>query len=148
MTLDDILAMWSADSKIDEMNLDETSIKGASLHAKYLELYSHSKLRLRKREHEFAILKKDKWMYYNGKMSKPEMDAKGWPYDPFNGLVKPLKSDMDIYYDTDADVVKLKMVVEYQQTIVETLKDILDNLRWRHTTIKNIITWKQFVNGS
>lgn len=147
MTLDDILAMWSTDSKIDEMNLDETSIKGASLHAKYLELYSHSKLRLRKREHEFAILKKDKWMYYNGKMSKPEMDAKGWPYDPFNGLVKPLKSDMDIYYDTDADVVKLKMIVEYQQTIVETLKDILDNLRWRHTTIKNIIDFRRFTAG-
>lgn len=139
--------MWSTDSKIDEMNLDETSIKGASLHAKYLELYSHSKLRLRKREHEFAILKKDKWMYYNGKMSKPEMDAKGWPYDPFNGLVKPLKSDMDIYYDTDADVVKLKMIVEYQQTIVETLKDILDNLRWRHTTIKNIIDFRRFTAG-
>lgn len=140
--------MWSTDSKIDEVNLDETSIKSASLHAKYLELYSHSKLRLKKREYELAVLKKDKWLYYNGKMSKEEMDAKGWPYDPFNGLTKPLKSDMDIYYDTDADIVKLKMIIEYQQNVVETLKDILDNIRWRHTTIKNIITWRQFTNGA
>lgn len=147
MTLDDILTMWSTDSKIDEVNLDETSIKGASLHAKYLELYSHAKLRLKKREHELAVLKKDKWLYYNGKMSKEEMDAKGWPYDPFNGLVKPLKSDMDIYYDTDADIVKLKMIIEYQQTIVETLKDILDNIRWRHTTIKNILDFRRFTAG-
>lgn len=147
MTLDDILAMWSVDSKIDEVNLDETSIKGAVLHGKYLELYSHAKLRLKKREHELAVLKKDKWLYYNGKMSKEEMDAKGWPYDPFNGLVKPLKSDMDIYYDTDADIVKLKMIIEYQQTVVETLKDILENIKWRHNTIKNIITWRQFTSG-
>ena len=147
MTLDDILVMWGADSKIDEVNLDETSVKSASLHAKYLELYSHAKLRLKKREHELAVLKKDKWLYYNGKMSKEEMDSKSWPYDPFNGLMKPLKSDMDIYYDTDSDIVKLKMIVEYQQNIVETLKDILENIKWRHTTIKNIITWKQFTSG-
>ena len=75
------------------------------------------------------------------------MDAKGWPYDPFNGLTKPLKSDMDIYYDTDSDVVKLKMVVEYQQNIVETLKEILDTLRWRHTVIKNILDFKRFTAG-
>jgi hypothetical protein len=80
-------------------------------------------------------------------MTKAEMDAKGWPYDPFNGLVKPLKSDMDIYYDTDADRVKLKMIIEYQQTVVDTLKDILENIKWRHNTIKNIITWKQFTSG-
>lgn len=147
MTLDDILAMWSVDSKIDEVNLDETSIKGALLHAKYLELYSHAKLRLKKREHELAVLKKDKWLYYNGKMTKEDMDAKGWPYDPFNGLVKPLKSDMDIYYDTDPDIVKLKMIIEYQQTVVETLKDILDNIRWRHNTIKNILDFRRFTAG-
>jgi uncharacterized alkaline shock family protein YloU len=61
--------------------------------------------------------------------------------------MKPLKSDMDIYYDTDADVVKLKMIVEYQQNIVDTLKDILDNIRWRHTTIKNIIDFRRFTAG-
>lgn len=148
MTLDDILAMWSVDSKIDEANLDETSIKSAALHSKYIELYSHAKLRLKKREHELLVLKKDKWLYYNGKMTKAEMDERGWDYDPFNGLTKPLKSDMDLYYDTDQDIVKLKLIIDYQQTLVETLKDILDNIKWRHTTIKNIITWKQFVSGS
>lgn len=148
MTLDDILKMWESDSKIDEVKLDDASIKSASLHSKYLELYSLAKLRLKKKDHELAVLKKDKWLYYNGKMSKEEMDQRGWPYDPFNGLTKPLKSEMDIYYDTDADVAKCKMVIEYQQVIVETLKDILDNIRWRHTTIKNIITWRQFTAGT
>lgn len=148
MSLDDILTMWSTDSKIDEANLDDTSIKSAMLHAKYLELYSRAKLRLKKKEYDLALLKKDKWLYYNGKMTKAEMDERGWAYDPFNGNTKPLKGDMDVYYEADPDIVKIKMVVEYQQTVIEALKDILDNIKWRHNTIKNIITWKQFISGT
>jgi hypothetical protein len=55
---------------------------------------------------------------------------------------------MDMFYTTDPDIIKLQGQIEYQATIVEALKDIMDNIKWRHTTIKNIITWRQFVNGS
>ena len=148
MQLEDILKLWETDSVIDDVNLDETSIKGARLHSKYLELYSIAKLNLKKKELNMAHLRKDKWLYYNGKMSKEEMDARGWPYDPFSGMAKPLKSDMELFYSTDTDTMKLQGQIEYQCTIVEALKDIMDNIKWRHATIKNIITWKQFVSGS
>ena len=148
MTLDEILTLWKQDSKIDEAHLDVTSILCASLHSKYLELYSIAKLRGKKKDLEMAILKKDKWLYYNGKMSKEDMDSRGWNYDPFAGMAKPLKSDMDMFYETDVDISKLRLTMDYQQTIVDTLKDILDNIKWRHSTIKNIITWKQFTSGS
>lgn len=148
MTLDEILTLWKQDSKIDEAHLDVTSILCASLHSKYLELYSIAKLRGKKKELEMALLKKDKWLYYNGKMSKEDMDSRGWNYDPFAGMAKPLKSDMDMFYETDVDISKLRLTMDYQQTIVDTLKDILDNIKWRHSTIKNIITWKQFTSGS
>jgi hypothetical protein len=147
MTLDDILEMWKRDSEIEETALDSASIKSATLHSKYLELYSNTKLRIRKKEYELDILKKDKWLYYNGKMTKEEMDARGWPYDPFNGCVKPLKSEMEIYYDSDADISKLKLVIDYQKTLLETCKEILDTLRWRHTVIKNIIDFRKFNAG-
>lgn len=147
MTLDDILKMWSEDSKIDEVNLDVTSMKSAQLHAKYLELYSLSKLQFKKGELGMAVLKKDKWLYYNGKMNKEDMDSRGWNYDPFAGMAKPLKSDMDLFYETDADISKLKMKLDYQQTIVESLKDILDNIKWRHTHIKNMIDFRRFTAG-
>ena len=148
MTLDEILTLWKQDSKIDEAHLDVTSILCASLHSKYLELSSIAKLRGKKKDLEMAILKKDKWLYYNGKMSKEDMDSRGWNYDPFAGMAKPLKSDMDMFYETDVDISKLRLTMDYQQTIVDTLKDILDNIKWRHSTIKNIITWKQFTSGS
>ena len=146
MQLEDILKLWETDSVIDDVNLDETSIKGARLHSKYLELYSIAKLNLKKKELNMAHLRKDKWLYYNGKMSKEEMDARGWPYDPFSGMAKPLKSDMELFYSTDTDTMKLQGQIEYQCTIVEALKDIMYNIKWRHATIKNIITWKHFVS--
>ena len=148
LSLEELLKTWEVDSVIDEVNLDSTSIACARLHAKYLELYSLAKLNLKKKELSMAHLRKDKWLYYNGKMTKEEMDSRGWPYDPFAGMSKPLKSDMELFYTTDSDIMKLQGQIEYQTTIVETLKDIMDNIKWRHSTIKNIIDHRRFVSGA
>jgi hypothetical protein len=148
MNLEDLHAMWAEDCIINESALDASSIDSARAHAKYLEIYSAYKLRLKRKEHEYAELRKDKWMYYNGKMTKAEMDTRGWPYDPFQGHTKPLKSDMEMFYETDADISKLKLVIEYQKTIVETAKEILDTLRWRHNIIRNILEHRRFMAGA
>ncbi len=81
-------------------------------------------------------------------MTKQEMDLRGWAYDPFNGGTKPLKSELSYYYDSDEDIVKIKQKIEYQKTIANTLEEIMNNLRWRHTHIKNILDWKKFVSGT
>ena len=148
MDIEELLKMWETDSKIDDVNLDDASIESAKLHSKYLELYSHTKLRLKKKELESAVLKKDLWLYYNGKMTKEEMDERGWQYDPFDGLAKPLKGDMDKFYQSDKNMIELEMSIEYLKTYCDTCKDILDNVRFRHLTIKNIIAHRQFVSGN
>jgi hypothetical protein len=148
MVLDEILKMWEEDSVIDALNLDLTTIKCASLHSKYLELHSVAKLQLKRKTAALAVLKKDKWLYFNGKMPKEEMDKHGWPYDPFNGMAKPMKGDMDMYYDTDKDLMKANAQIDYQKTMVEALEEIMATIRWRHQSIKNVIEWKKFVAGS
>lgn len=147
LDIESLLKMWSEDSKIDEINLDKTSVAGAALHSKYLEIYSLAKLRLKKKELSMAILKKDKWLYYNGKMSKEEMDNRGWAYDPFDGMTKPLKSDMDMFYQTDPDISHMQLQIDCQLSFVDACKEILDTLRWRSSTIKNIIEFKKFQAG-
>ena len=97
LDLQSILEMWKNDCKISEFNLDEESRKTPSLHAKYLELHSLTKLKLKRIELDQKTLLKDKWLYYNGKMSPEEIESKGWEFDPFSGL-KVLKGDMDHYY--------------------------------------------------
>ena len=91
-------------------------------------------------------LLKDKWLYYNNKMSKEEIDEHGWDYDPFKGL-KIMKSDMHHWYDTDKDIQKSEEKVTYYKTLVETLQEMVETLRWRHQTIGNIIKWKNFEAG-
>ena len=139
--------MWAADSQIDNMKLDEASRLTPMLHSKYLSLLSTTKLQLKKSEHQQKILLRDKWLWYNGKMSKEKMDALGWTYDPTDGL-KILKGEMDYYYNSDLDIQKSEEKIQYYKTLIEVLTEIIDNLKWRHQTIRNIISWKQFESGS
>ena len=146
LDLETILTMWREDSEISEFNLDEESRKTPSLHAKYLELHSITKLKLKRAELDQKTLLKDKWLYYNGKMDAETIQEKGWDFDPFNGL-KVLKGDMDHYYDSDIDIQRSEERITYLKTIIDTLDEIINNLKWRHSIIKNMIDWRRFESG-
>jgi len=146
MDLKMILDMWSSDSVIGQSSLDESSRQTPILHAKYLELLSLAKLRLKKAEQDQKILLKDKWLYYNGKMDQEQIGDKGWKPDPFDGL-KILKGEMDYYYDADPEIQQSVEKIEYLKTIIDTLNEIMNNINWRHQTISNMIKWRIFESG-
>jgi len=146
LRIEDVLEMWKTDSEIDELKLDEASQESARLHSKYLEMLSITRLQLKKKEAEFKVLLKDKFLWYNGKMSKDEMDARGWSYDPLNGL-KVLKGDMDRFYDSDPDIQNAQMKIDYLKELVATLEEIMSNIRFRNNNIKNMIEWRKFTSG-
>ena len=147
MQLDTILTMWEEDCKINGMKLDDVSRDTPNLHAKYLRLLTEAKLQLKRAELKQKALLKEKWLYYNGKMSQEELEEKGWDPDPFNGL-KVMKGEMDHYYDSDPEIQKSEELLEYWKTTRDTLIDIIDNIKWRHQTIRNMIAWRQFESGS
>mgnify|MGYP001240040194 FL=1 len=144
--LQKILDMWKKDSVINDMALDESSRDSAKLHGKYLEILSVNKMKLKKAELEFKVLLRDKWKHYNGKLSQEEMDSKSWNYDPLDGLTV-LKGDMDKFYDADPIIQEHQSKMIYLQEVCDTLKEILDNVKWRHQTIKNMIEWRKFTSG-
>ncbi len=146
LSLEAIYSMWHHDSPIDENNLDAASIQSAKLHSKYIEIWSMYKLQVKKRDMEFQILLKNKYLWYNGKMSKDQMDELGWEYDALNGL-KILKGDMHYFYDSDTHIQEALAKIEYLKNTVEVLKEILDNIKWRHSNIKNAMDWRKFVSG-
>ena len=147
MDLQTILNEWEQDCVIDDIKLDETSRESPKLHAKYLSLLSNYKLMLKRAEFKQKDLLKDKWLYYNGKMSEEDLKEKGWNPDPFDGL-KILKGEMDYYYESDPEIQKSEEKIQYYKTTIDTLQDIIDNIKWRHQNIKNIIEWKKFQSGS
>ena len=145
--LKEVLDEWAADNQIHETHLDESSRKTPILHSKYLEKLANAKLLLKKSEFSQKTLLKDKWLYYNGKMDKEQVEQLGWDPDPFDGL-KILKGEMEYYYDADPEIQKSEEKIQYFKTLVETLSDIVDTIKWRHQTISNIIKWKQFQSGN
>ena len=142
LNLESVLEMWAEDSKISQASLDETSRVTPMLHAKYLELRATSKLQLKRAEMAQKILLKDKFLYYNGKMAKEEMEERGWEFDPFNGL-KILKGEMERFYESDTDIQKSEEKIYYWKTLVETLEEIVTNINWRHDIWPNT-TFKHY----
>jgi hypothetical protein len=145
MNLDDILAQWSQDCEIGH-RLDDSSRETPKLHAKYLGYLVQAKLLLKRAEDKQQILLKNKFLWYNGKLCQEEVNELGWEPDPFNGL-KIMKGDLDHYYNSDPEIQESEAKITYYKTMVDTLKEIIDTLKWRHQTIGNMIKWKQFEAG-
>ena len=107
---------------------------------------SLTKVQLKRAEHSQRNLFKDKFMYYEGKMSQEDINSKNWQYDPFEGNL-PTKAMKEKMADADTDIQKSEEKVEYLKVTISTLEEIIQTLRWRHSTIKNIIDWRRLESG-
>lgn len=137
--------MWKEDCIIGG-KLDEASQQTPVLHSKYLRLLSEAKAKHKRLELDQKNLLKDKFNYYNGKMTREEIERRGWALDPFDGL-RVMKGEMDHYYNSDSDIQKSVEEIAYWKIVIDTLSEILENIKWRHQTISNIIKWKVFESG-
>ena len=146
MDLQGILKEWETDCEIGH-RLDTASQETPKLHAKYLNYLTQAKLLLKRSENTQAILLRDKFLWYNGKLSGEDIDKYGWSHDPFDGL-KMMKSDLNYWYESDKEIQESEAKITYYKTMIETLKEIVDGLKWRHQTIKNIIEVRKFEAGA
>ena len=143
MKLEEILALWETDSKVDTIELDKESLKIPSLHNKYLKIYSKENLQLKMMNHDFKEMERDKFEYYSGKMSKEDLHDRGW--DQFDH--KLLKQDIPRYLESDRELIRGLLKIDYQKEKVETVKSIMANINGRSFYINNAITWQKFLNG-
>ena len=145
MNLEDIMKEWEEDCAIGH-RLDEVSQATPQLHAKYLNYLTQAKLTLKRLEAKQAKLLKNKFLWYNGKLHKEEIDALGWAHDPFDGL-KVMKTDLNFWYESDDEIQQSEALIVYYKTTIETVREMVDTLKWRHQTVKNIIEVRKFEAG-
>ena len=138
MDLEKLQRMWEKDSIIDEVLLDEASLKIPQLHAKYLTILNDFKLLKTKAEFELKKIKHHRWLYYSGK-EVPEDE------EPFQ--YKIMKSDIPNWVEVDEKVTKTEIKIQYYETVIYTLLDILRQINNRNYMIKNAIEWRRFTNG-
>ena len=144
MKLDDVLEMWDTDSAIDDNHLGESSTATAKLHAKYIKLLIDAKLRKSKLNIDYNNLRKVKFRYYRGEMSRDELAELGWEQWQYN---KPLKAEMDEFLKGDEDLNKILARLEYIDTMVYALESIMQQIKQRDFQLSNGIKWKQFLAG-
>ncbi len=144
MRLEDLQNMWVEDSKIDDDHLGEASTSTPNLHAKWIQFLIDFKLRLSKTKYDYNIMRRAKFRYYRGEMTRDELTEKGW--DQWQGA-KPLKNEMDEFLQGDEDLNTLGMRVEYLESIVYFLESVMTQIRSRDYQIKNGIEWKKFLVG-
>ena len=147
MTLDDLKAEWKVDCEIDDIELDKSSLEVPKLHAKYSEYLTDAVIAQKNLQFQYNTLLKDKWLYFNGKMDDDTIKEKGWNPDPFDGL-KIMKNDMQIFFNADIDLQKVSASLELVNIKINFLKECMQNITWRHQTIRNTIDWRKFMAGS
>ena len=130
MNLEELRKEWSKDCEIDDIELDKSSLEVPKLHAKYQEFLTDNILVLKNPEFQYNTLLKNKWLWYNGKMSEQQIKELGWEDDPFDGL-KVMKNDMQVWYNADQDLQRMSGKVEYQKIIINFLKECMQNITWR-----------------
>lgn len=145
MNIDEIQNEWEKDSYIDDNFLGESATKTPKLHAKYLKLLIGVKLKHTKLSSDYNILRKNKFRYYRGELSREELTELGWPQ--WQG-VKPLKSELEQMLEGDSDINTLLLKIQYLETMIFLLESILGQIKARDWQIKNAITWKQFLAGA
>ena len=146
MTLDEIKLQWEKDCEVDDIELDKSSLEVPKLHAKYSDMLSSKILLLKKYNQDYNELLKYKWLWYTGKLDDVQSQQLGWQSDPFDGL-KIMKNDFNYFFNADNDLKTLKAKIEYLEVTVDFLKRCMDNITWRHQTIKNTIEWRKFMAG-
>lgn len=140
MTFDEIQAMWQEDSRIDPVELDTASLAIPALHAKYFKIFSDYRFKKKQAALNLKQLTRRKFEYYSGK-GDPE-DYRENPFD-----LKILKSDLQMYIESDPEFKDLQLKIDMYDIIIEYLESVIRMINNRSYQIKNAIEWKSFIEG-
>ena len=135
---------WAEDGKIDETNLVAESARIPMLHSKYYKMYFRESMRAVKLRYELKDLEMAKYTYYKGEMSEEELKERGWRQ--FQGT-KPLKVDLGRVVETDKDIIKLSLQIEYQSSIAKFLEDVVRSINFRRGIIQDMGAMIRFQSG-
>jgi|TARA_Y100001938_G_C7940826_1_gene354215 hypothetical protein len=144
MRFDDIKKMIEDDIVIDPTELDKEALKTPQLHGKYLNILTDEKLSLSKYRSDYKRLKRNKWLYYTGKLSEEELRDLNW--EPFGLSI--LKSDIDKFLDSDEELIKIKDKIVFIEEKVNYLESTIKMISNRQWLIREAIDWVKFTHGT
>jgi len=144
MNIEQLQEEWEKDCQIDDNYLGENSTQTPKLHAKYVKILVSVKLKHTKLTSDYNLLRKNKFRYFRGEMSRDELKEREW--EQWQG-VKPLKNEMDEFLTGDEDLNSLEVKIKYLETMIYLLESILQQIKARDWQVRSHIDWKKFLAG-
>jgi hypothetical protein len=139
VTLESLMREWSTDKIVDGTELEKEILKISYLHGKYLNIMSHHRVLLRKSETDYKLLKGLREEYYNGRLTKEELDERGW--EQWQARIS--NPEIARKLDTDSELNKLLMKRIVHDEIVDYCSDVLKSLNSRTWDLGNVIKYRQ-----
>lgn len=143
MNIELIKAQAEVDTTIDTNHLEDEASRIPQIHNKYLCILMDEKLVLESLDSKLKILRRDKWLYYSGKLSQDELKLKGW--EPFD--LNILKQDIDRFIDSDIDIINLGNKVFLQKEKVNYIESVIKIISNKIWNIRSSIEWIKFSQG-
>ena len=91
-----------------------------------------------------AKMRRIRFEYYTGTIEPQMLDKFGW--EPF--LRKILKSELDMYLDSDEVMSSMDLELQEQKIKVHFIEEVLKQIGQRNFQIKEAISWQKFVSGN
>lgn len=145
MNIEQINEQWAIDCVIDRNDLTVETLRSSNLHQKYLEMLMQCKSKLIKYTADYSSMKELRSRYYQGYLSVEECKELNWTQ--YQGL-KPLKSDMTVKLDGDSELLKIKLKVQYIESMHYQIESILQQIKGRDWQIRNFIELTKFMAGN
>ena len=141
ISLDDIQNMWKEDSEINIDDLHNESLKVPILHSKYYEVYNNVTLLRKQALINYKTKKLERSNFYSGK-ADPDI----YREDPFHYKTRD-KESLNRYLDADEHLNKVLLKIDYYDTILKYLEEIIKMISNRTYQIKNSIEFLRFQAG-
>ena len=125
---------------LDQERLDQESFKNQKIKPKWLEYRSHYDQLLIMRKADHQRMYRAKWEYYGGKA-----EAKVYVAKPFD--LKVLKTDLQMYINSDDEILELQGKISYYDSIIRFIDGIIKSIDNRGWDIRNATDWKKFEAG-
>lgn len=135
---------WAKDSIVDETSVGPELLKLSKLQSKYTGYLAENSLISKKKLIEYNKMRAVKWDYYNGNMSKEELDERGWK--PYLYTVK-LKEGIERCLDRDEDLNNMLMNKVLYDEAVSLCESILKAINNRGYSLKAWVDYQKYILG-
>lgn len=138
MKFEDIKDLANADAKINQIDLDDESLRSSILHQKWLDIIKPEIASLKTCEDELKRVYRARWLYYSGKADRQVYDKEGSFELNVSG------KDLQMFIESDDLYIAVKTKLDLQKEKVAYVESVMKNINNRHWSIRNAIEWRKF----